>query len=602
MKFAELISQIRLQVPIMTAVGGSRSLLSALDAMREGARLWRFLLEYTSVRQVLIASALALLGSLSEGFTLILLVPLLRLLDPAAGSAGEPGGASLRIVQFLGIQPSLGGVLAAFICLTVARSLINQQRTLYFCALRLDVVRNIRIALYSSIARSNWSFLRKIRRTDLLSALTAESDRLDSALICSFEMPARIMLIGAHVFVAFLIAPVLTLLALATGSLLAWLVRDRLIESLQIGESLSQAYKHFYHQVSEFLLGLKITKSYGAEDQHVTAFAGAIDEVKDNFLSYLRSHTNARLIQEIAGAAAVAMFLWTAATQLHMPMAEVLVLSLILYRLLPLLQSLQQDAQQLLHAAPAAQTILKLLEACTNARELSHDEARGHYSVQQGIRFEHVGFSHEQNAEESVSDVSFILPGGTLTVLFGHSGSGKSTLLDLISGLLRPSRGKIWIDERELTDERAQTWRTSIAYVLQEPFLFHDTIRANLLIAKPNATQSELREALVCSRAATFVDALPDGIDTIVGDRGNRFSGGERQRLALARALLRRPLLLVLDEPTSSLDEENEQIVLDGIEGLKGRMTMILVTHHPERVRSADQILQLERGRLLRGQ
>jgi ATP-binding cassette subfamily C protein len=180
----------------------------------------------------------------------------------------------------------------------------------------------------------------------------------------------------------------------------------------------------------------------------------------------------------------------------------------------------------------------------------------------------------------------------------GPSGSGKTTLLDLIAGLLRPNNGRIWIDERELTDSMARTWRTSIAYVLQEPFLFHDTIRANLLVAKPDADESELQQALGAAKAAAFVDALPAGMDTIVGDRGTRFSGGERQRLALARALLRRPSLLILDEPTSSLDEQNEQMVFEGIEGLKGRVTMILVTHRPENVRSVDLTLRMEQGRL----
>jgi ATP-binding cassette, subfamily C, bacterial len=585
--------------PKMT-VSDERSPSSALDAILEIGRFWRFLLQYTSSRQILVASALALLASLSEGLTLVILVPLLRLLDPATGYEQASMAAPSHILQSLGIRLNLVGVLTIFLCVAAARSLINRQRTLYFSALRLQAVRDMRIGLYSAIARANWSFLRKIRRTDLLSALTAEAERLDFAISCCLELPARTLLIGAHVFVAFFIAPVLTLLALTSGSLLAWLVRDRLVASLRLGETLSAAYKQFYHQVSEFLAGLKITKSYGAEDRHVTAFAGAIDEVKENFLSYLRSEANARLFQEIAGAGAVAIFLWMSAGQLRMPMAEVLVLALIFYRLLPLVQSLQQNAQQLLHAAPAARMILNLSKMCLDAREAAHGQGQGGFSLREGIRFEHVGFSYDEDGREAVRDVSFSLPAGALTVLSGPSGSGKSTLLDLIAGLLRPSKGNIWIDERELTEERALTWRTSIAYVLQESFLFHDTIRANLLIAKPNAKESELREALACARATTFVDALPRGMDTIVGDQGNLFSGGERQRLALARALLRRPALLVLDEPTSSLDEENEKIVLEGIEGLKGRVTMMLVTHHPERVRSADQTLRIEHGRLQR--
>jgi ATP-binding cassette subfamily C protein len=582
------------------AVTDERSEASALQAFREIWRFWRFLVQRTSPSRIWIATVLALLGGVSEGLTLVLLIPLLRLLDPAAGSAQESKAWLPHVLQSLGIEPNLIGVLTIFLGLVAARSLINRQRSVYVSALRLDIIRDIRIGLYSGVAHANWSFLRRMRPTDLLSALTAETGRLDSAALVALEMPARAMMIGAHVVVACLIAPALTVLALATGSFLAWLVRSWLSESLHLGETLSAAYRNFYHQVSEFLAGLKITKSYVAEERHVTAFAGAIDEVNDNFLSYMRGQANAHLIQEIAGAGAVAIFLWMSAGQLHMPMAEVLVLALILYRLLPLVQSLQQGAQKLLHSAPAARTILDLSKACAAARETPHDQPQDRYSLRQGIRLEQVGFSHDDDGREAVSDVSFSLKAGTLTVLSGPSGSGKSTLLDLIAGLLRPGKGRIWIDGRELTNEMAQTWRTSIAYVLQEPFLFHDTIRANLLVAKPDADESELRQALASAGAAAFVDALPPGMDTIVGDRGARFSGGERQRLALARALLRRPSLLILDEPTSSLDEQNEQMVLEGIEELKGRVTMMLVTHRPERVRSVDQTLRMEQGRLQR--
>lgn len=572
-----------------------RSEVSTRQAFREIGRFWRFLLQHTSPLQILVATLLALLASLSEGLALVVLIPLLRSLDPAAGSAH---GSLSHVLQSLNIQPNLVGILMIFLGLVTVRALINRQRGLYLGALRLNLMRDIRVGLYSGIAHANWPFLRRMRPTELLTALTAETDRLDSAALFALETPARAMTIGVHFAVAFFIAPILTLLAIATGSVLALLVRGWLVESLHLGEMLSAAYKKFYHQVSEFLAGLKITKSYVAEDRHVTAFAGAIDEVKDNILSYVKSQSNAHLFQEIAGACAVGIFLWISAGQLRMPMAEVLVLALIFYRLLPLVRSLQQGAQQLLHSAPAARTILDLSIACAAARETPQDHAQNSFSLRRSIRLEHVGFSHDEDGPEAVSNVSFSLQAGTLTVLFGPSGSGKSTLLDLIGGLLRPDEGRILIDERELTDEMAKTWRTSIAYVLQEPFLFHDSIRANLLVAKSNADESEIRQALASARAVEFVDALPGGMDTVVGDRGTRFSGGERQRLALARALLRRPSLLILDEPTSSLDEQNEQMVLEGIEGLKGRVTMMLVTHRPERVRSADQTLRMERGKL----
>jgi ATP-binding cassette subfamily C protein len=293
------------------------------------------------------------------------------------------------------------------------------------------------------------------------------------------------------------------------------------------------------------------------------------------------------------------IFLWGSVALFRMPIAEVLVLALIFYRLLPMVQALQQDAQQLLHTAPAAGTILGLSRDCAAARETAECLPLPVFGLHRDIRFERVSFRHGENGARALSDVSLRLAAGTLTVLSGPSGAGKSTLLDLLAGLLKPDQGTVWIDDLKLTEGLAPAWRRSIAYVLQESFLFHDTIRANLLVAKADASETEIREALALSGAAAFVDALPQGVDTVVGDRGARFSGGERQRLALARALLRKPSLLILDEPTSSLDADNEQFILDGIEALKGFLTMILVTHRPERVQRPDQTLRIDGGKLV---
>jgi ATP-binding cassette subfamily C protein len=573
-----------------------RSAASVFEALREIVRFWRTLPTQLGARKMLVASALTLLSGLSEGLALLFLTPLIQSLDPAAGAIEGAMAWLPQLLQRFGMRLNLIGVLALFLGLVVGRSFLFRQSNLDLTNLRLNFLRDARVGLYSAIAHANWSFLRQRRAADLLSALTAETDRLDSAVYYALQLPGRAVIIAAHVAAACLIAPALAFAALGVGLLLAWLVRGRLAESLRLGELLSAAYQDYYHLVSEFFAGLKITKAFVAEDRHVSAFAAAIDEVKSNLVSFTRNQANARLAQEIAGACSVVIFLWGSVALFHMPVAEVLVLALIFYRLLPMVQALQQDAQQLLQVAPAARTILGLSRACAAARETPPGQPQQGFGLNQEIRFEHVSFRHGENDARALTDVSLRLPAGSLTVLSGPSGAGKSTLLDLLAGLLMPDRGKIWIDERELTVGLAPAWRRSIAYVLQESFLFHDTIRANLLVAKPDASESQLLEALASAGAAKFVDALPRRMDTIVGARGARFSGGERQRLALARALLRNPALLILDEPTSSLDAHNEQMVLDGIAELRGRLTMVLVTHRPERLGAADQALRLENG------
>src|SRR3954451_4802875 len=186
-----------------------------------------------------------------------------------------------------------------------------------------------------------------------------------------------------------------------------------------------------------------------------------------------------------------------------------------------------------------------------------------------------------------------MLRAGRLTVLSGACGAGKSRLLDLLAGLLRQEDGEILIDGKVLGPSELLEWRRGVGYLTQEPFLFHDTIRANLLIADPQADDYAIEQALIAASAAEFVQRLPQRLETVVGDRGARMSGGERQRLALARALLRKPELLILDEPTSALDQQNEKSVFEAIEHLKGQTTIMLVTHRPERVQNADHLLFL---------
>jgi ATP-binding cassette subfamily C protein len=198
-----------------------------------------------------------------------------------------------------------------------------------------------------------------------------------------------------------------------------------------------------------------------------------------------------------------------------------------------------------------------------------------------------------------VSDINLALPSGTTIAIVGPSGSGKSTVADLLMGLLKPSAGRLLIDGKPLTTEGVQSWRSYIGYVAQDTFLFHDTVRANLVWARPDASETELWYALQLAAADEFVRALPNGLDTVVGDRGVLLSGGERQRLSLARALVRQPRLLILDEATSALDSENERRIQQAIDALHRRMTVVIITHRLSTIRQADTIHVVERGRLV---
>ena len=166
-------------------------------------------------------------------------------------------------------------------------------------------------------------------------------------------------------------------------------------------------------------------------------------------------------------------------------------------------------------------------------------------------------------------------------------------------GLIVPNQGSILIDGKEFGPERMKAWRKQIGYVPQDTFLFNDTAKANLLWASPDANEEEINQSLRFAAAEEFVNGLPKGLDTILGDRGVLVSGGERQRIALARALLRKPSLLILDEATSSLDSENEKRIQNAIEKLHGQMTILVISHRLSTIRGADMIHVVEDGRLV---
>jgi ABC-type multidrug transport system fused ATPase/permease subunit len=193
--------------------------------------------------------------------------------------------------------------------------------------------------------------------------------------------------------------------------------------------------------------------------------------------------------------------------------------------------------------------------------------------------------------------LSVRIPAGRTVAIVGASGAGKSTFADLLIGLLRPSAGEVRVDGAAVKDDGIAAWRRTVGYVPQESFLLHDSVRANLRWAQPDATDAQMWIALERAAAAGFLRTR-QGLDTIVGDRGVQLSGGERQRLALARALLRNPTLLVLDEATSALDSINEQQILETVRSLGGVVTTVIVTHRLTAIRDVDAIHVMSRGRI----
>lgn len=196
-----------------------------------------------------------------------------------------------------------------------------------------------------------------------------------------------------------------------------------------------------------------------------------------------------------------------------------------------------------------------------------------------------------------VEDVSLTLQPGEIVGITGPSGAGKTTLADLLVGLFPPQQGRISVGGLALEGSVVAAWRDRVAYISQDPFLFHDTVRRNLGWANPEATERDIWNALALVGADTLVRALERGLDTLVGERGTLLSGGERQRIALARAILRKPRLLVLDEATGGIDVVGERAILEGLRQLEPRPTIVIIAHRAESLAQCERMFRLEAGR-----
>jgi ATP-binding cassette subfamily B protein len=225
-----------------------------------------------------------------------------------------------------------------------------------------------------------------------------------------------------------------------------------------------------------------------------------------------------------------------------------------------------------------------------DARELGH--------VRGEVRFEGVSFAYDPDGAPILEDIDLVVPAGSTTAIVGETGSGKTTMGYLVARLYDPTAGRVAVDGVDLRDLSFASLADAVGLVSQETYLFHASVADNLRFAKPDATDSELEDAARAAQIHDLIAALPDGYDTIVGERGYRFSGGEKQRIAIARTVLRNPPVLVLDEATSALDNETERAVQEALDRLAEGRTTLAIAHRLSTIREADEILVLDRGRI----
>ena len=580
-----------------------RSAAEGTATFRDVGPLARALVAYAP-RKAVLALLLLLTAGVTEAFGIVMIVPLLHVVglgDPSAEGSrpiGDPIVDTLaETAGAVGVALTLPTVLAVFLILAAVHAATAWQRGMLLTGMQLGFVDAFRERLYAAVAGAKWEFLLGRRQSDLQHVLTTDVNRIGQGAFLLLQLTATGVLMLVQVGLAVLVSPLVTAAALLTGVMLLFLTSPMVRRSRRLGEHLTGANRTLFASVTDSLAGLKLVKSYAVEDRHVRHFADSVSTMREHQMAFRRTNAAVQAALGVGTAAALAALVWFAVSIAVLTPAELAIMVLLFARVMPAFSGLQGKGQNLAYALPAYAHARDVLRALREAAEEQANDEAPRMTLDDRVTVRGVSFAYTAGTPV-LANVDLDVPAGKITVVTGLSGAGKSTLADILLGLIEPDRGRVLIDGEPLAGPNLRRWRRSVAYVPQDPYLFHDTIRANLRWARPEATEAEMWQALRRAAAADFVAALPHGLDTIVGDRGTRVSGGERQRLALARALLTEPALLLLDEATGQLDAATERRILGGLGALRGRMTVVAVAHRSTLLDVADRVVRLESGRV----
>jgi ATP-binding cassette subfamily C protein len=593
-----------------TATPHGQRTLAALSAAQLTASKRPFLQYLTSLIQIarwqLFAAVLIMtFTSLTEGLGVALLFPILQVAGFNLANQGHVGHYTGEVRDLLvrsGLRPSLwlATLLLIFMLLMALRSLFSRIQSVLTFRTALGYELALSRRLYQAIINADWLFLVRRRSSDFTHALTAELARVATCTYLLIGALANGILALVYIAIALKLSAGMTLLVLATGAVLLLLSRRWMRDVHRGGSAVSESVSEVYSAASEHLQNLKAMKFYDAQTSDLEMFSSLQSSALQRSLENTRSQAAAAFWFEAGSLLVLGAIIFASLQILNVAPASILLLLAVFTRLFPRLAAGQSQLQAFLTELPAFENLMTIYQECVANAEVPSAAEPGpapDLSPAHEIRLEHVAFRYEPDRPMVLDDLSLAIAAGRVTAIVGSSGAGKSTVADLINGLLAPVTGQVLVDGVELTPQTARAWRRHVGYVAQDTVLFHDTVRNNLRWANPDASEKEMRESLGLA-AAEFVFELPQGLDTTVGDRGMLLSHGQRQRIALARALLRKPGLLILDEATSSLDFDNEKRILDAIERLQGRATVLLIAHRISAIQRAEIIYVIENGRV----
>ncbi|MBV9798381.1 MAG: ABC transporter ATP-binding protein [Solirubrobacterales bacterium] len=497
-------------------------------------------------------------------------------------------------------------LVLAMIAIATATAAFSVWQTYQSNVVGQRVMHDLRAAVYRRLQRMSLAFFTRTRTGEVQSRIANDIGGLDNVVTNTATTIAQ----NATTVVAAIVAMCLldwrlAIISLVFVPLFVWMTR-------RVGKVRRKITTEQQRRLAD--MSSLVAESLSVSGIMLGKTMGRGGDLADRFTAESREIADLEVRSGMAGRWVMSTIQWTFAIQpaliywlagqsfLGNPISigTAVAFSTLVTRLLFPIQSLLGVGADVEASMALFDRIFEYLDLPIDIVEAEHPVQLRTDELLGEVRFENVSFRYGANGSDewTLRDIDLVVPAGTRTAIVGETGAGKTTLGYLVARLYEPQEGRVTIDGVDVRDASLESLAATVGVVSQETYLFHASVRENLRFARPQATDEEIEEAARTARIHELISSLPDGYDTIVGERGYRFSGGEKQRMAIARTILRNPPVLVLDEATSSLDTQTEAAVQAELERLAEGRTTITIAHRLSTVRDADQIAVLDRGRI----
>jgi ATP-binding cassette subfamily C protein len=539
----------------------------------------------------------ALVG-LSEGLSVILLLPLLSHVGIAAGSSqGLVTGLVNKSLAFIGATAPLP-ILAVIVAVAGIQAFLTIALNWWSVKLARHYQSRRQLEMLRAFMRARWGFIAARKAGEMTNAIVTESERLGRAFTISLSLVGSLVIAAIYMILSLLIAWQVTVSLIVCAGVAALGMVGLYRKGYAAGKRLAPLDAELQSALNEQFAGAKFIKASGIDERASTLIEPLLRQLEDANTFAGAAPGTVRGVLEFTGLVGLAIILVLAGAGMGVAAGNIVIVLALFGRLFPRLTAVQAQMHYLtgnLHAVEVIDQLQKAAEAEAERQDRSGETLKIAQPAAASVRNLQVRLGERLVLDQ----INLTLPIPGVLAVVGRSGAGKSTLVHTLLGLVDASAGSIRLGEYDFATAPLRAWRRAIGYVPQETILFHASIRENLTLVKPNASPAEIETATRRAHAYEFIQAWPEGLDTIIGDQGVKLSGGQRQRLGIARALLTNPSLLLMDEAMSALDTESEAELMRTIEDLRKEMGILIVAHRLAAVRTADAICVLEAGRLV---